>query len=132
LTSFGPEWEELLDGPAIQKSLEATKAADKAFNDKMRAENLKYEERERQNNERRAEREKEKEENDRFEAENRGNADKLIADLTKPLLHKMFEDNIDYITRVWDGSLQTSRTGREQENFDEQLYLEGRPPGDIN
>jgi len=37
------------------------------------------------------------------------NADKLIADLTKPLLHKMFEDNIDYITRVWDGSLQTSR-----------------------
>jgi len=109
LTSFGPEWEELLDGPAIQKSLEATKAADKAFNDKMRAENLKYEERERQNNERRAEREKEKEENDRFEAENRGNADKLIADLTKPLLHKMFEDNIDYITRVWDGSLRTSR-----------------------
>ena len=32
----------------------------------MRAENLKYEERERQNNERRAEREKEKEENDRL------------------------------------------------------------------
>ena len=28
--------------------------------------------------------------------------------------------------------LEVRRTGREQENFDEQLYLEGRPPGDIN
>ena len=28
--------------------------------------------------------------------------------------------------------LEVRRTGREQENFDEQLFLEGRHPGDIN
>jgi len=33
----------------------------------------------------------------------------LEAELTKPLLEQMFQDNIQYITSIWDGSLQTSR-----------------------
>jgi len=96
--------EMLAKGPEPDSSMERQK-----FYEESRDVDLAYEARIKELRENSDRRKQEEDELERFEAENGQWRDRLEAELTKPLLEQMFQDNIQYITSIWDGSLQTSR-----------------------